>query len=86
MTNKETRDFFSSVFESYGDSSTKTIILKEVRTRFGGVVKESLTFTELEVENIPASFKDGDYVPFVANLRFDDVSFLDMNMFSGVRS
>ena len=41
MTIKETRDMFTAIFDSYDSEQANSINLKEVRTRFGGVVKEN---------------------------------------------
>ncbi|MEM6339478.1 MAG: hypothetical protein AAF673_06130, partial [Pseudomonadota bacterium] len=68
--NKETRDMFTAIFDSYDSKQPNSINLKEVRTRFGGVVKENLSFEKDKVENMPKALRDGDYVPFVANLEF----------------
>lgn len=81
--NKETRDLFTALsagYDNISDDSTDrvSINLKEVRTRFGGVVKENLSFEEAKVENMPTSLNDGEYAAFVADLEFKNVKFLDM--------
>lgn len=75
---RETRELFTSFFDSYSDSPASSINLKEVRTRFGGVVREQLTFTESEVENMPTALQDGDFATFIADLQFKRVKFIDM--------
>ena len=63
---------------AYEENPVKTINLKEIRTRFGGEVKPTLTFAEDKVENFPTTLKDGDFAPFVADLEFQNVKFIDM--------
>lgn len=80
VSNKETRDLFTALSAGYDITSGDSINinLKEVRTRFGGVVKESLSFEEAKVENMPTSLNNGEYAAFVADLEFKNVKFLDM--------
>ena len=75
---RETRDMFSAIFDSYEEEPVKAINLKEVRTRFGGEVKQTLTFEEAKVENFPSNLITGDFAPFVADLEFGNVKFIDM--------
>ena len=76
--NKETRDMFTAIFDSYDSEQANSINLKEVRTRFGGVVKENLSFEKDKVENMPVDLTYGDYASFIADLEFKRVKFLDM--------
>lgn len=78
MKTKETRDMFTAIFDSYDSEVASSINLKEVRTRFGGVVKENLSFEKDKVENMPTALIEGDYAPFIADLEFKRVKFLDM--------
>ena len=78
MTIKETRDMFTAIFDSYDSEQPNSINLKEIRTRFGGVVKENLSFEKDKVENMPVDLTYGDYAPFIADLEFKRVKFLDM--------
>ena len=59
---------FSARFDKYENGPVKAIRLKEVRTRFGGEVKPTLTFKEGEVENFPTALGEGDFAAFIADL------------------
>ena len=74
----ENRDLFTAIFVKYSDSSdipNSATHFKEVRTRFGGVVKDNLTFDKDNSSTMPKTQSDG-YVAFVANLEFQNVEFL----------
>ena len=74
----ENRDLFTAIFIKYAneqDVSNSVTHFKEVRTRFGGVVKDNLTFDKDNSSTMPKTQSDG-YVAFVANLEFQNVEFL----------
>lgn len=75
---KETRDLFTAIFDTYENEPVSAIKLKEIRTRFGGEVKQTLTFEEDKVENMPKALGEGDFAPFVADLEFNNVKFIDL--------
>lgn len=80
MANKETREMFSGLFSEYIDDVLQRnyINLYDIRTRKGGVLKESLVFAERDVENMPTELVKDEYVAFLADLEFRRVKFLDM--------
>jgi len=75
---KETRDLFTALLDTYETEPTSKIKLKEIRSRFGAEVKQTLTFEEAKVENMPKALRKGDYAPFMADLEFNNVKFVDM--------
>lgn len=77
------QDLFSAIFESYSDSPANSINLKEIRTRFGGVVKKQLTFEVSKVENMPTNLTEGEFAPFIANLEFKNVKFINVMQVRG---
>lgn len=81
----ERRDLFTAIFIKYAneeDISNSKTHFKEVRTRFGGVVKEELTFNKDNSATMPMTQPDG-YVAFVADLEFQNVEFLPIATFGG---
>lgn len=85
MRQKETREMFSGLFSEYTDDALQRnyINLYDIRTRKGGVVKDSLVFAERNVENMPTELVQDDYVAFLADLEFKNVSFMNIMEFSG---
>ncbi len=74
----EKRDLFTAIFVKYSDSGdipNSDTNFKEVRTRFGGVVKEGLVFDKDNSSTMPRTAAEG-YVAFVADLKFQNVEFL----------
>lgn len=85
MRIKETREMFSGLFSEYTDdiSQANYINLHDVRTRKGGVVKDTLVFAQRNVENMPTELTKDDYVAFLADLEFKNVEFMDFLNFRG---
>ena len=84
---KETRELFSAIFEKYDNVSsptkTKTYFI-DVRSREGGVVKKYLIFDEQISSTIPKELSLGEYVVFLADIKFKNVKFLNILELGGV--
>ena len=81
----ENRNLFTAIFIKYAneqDISNSATHFKEVRTRFGGVVKENLTFDKDNSATMPMTKPEG-YVAFMADLDFQNVEFLPISTFGG---
>jgi hypothetical protein len=85
---KETRELFSAIFEKYDNVSsptkTKTYFI-DVRSREGGVVKKHLIFDEQISSTIPKKLTLGECVPFLADIEFKNVQFMNVLDFDGVK-
>jgi hypothetical protein len=84
MTNK--KEMFSAIFTEYTDdiNNKNYINLEDIRTRKGGVVKDTLIFAENEVFNMPTELCKNEYVGFLANLEFKNVEFMDLLNLRGI--
>jgi hypothetical protein len=81
----ESRDLFTGIFVKYEnveDIFNSATHFKEVRTRFGGVVKDNLIFDKDHSATMPMTKPEG-YVAFVADLEFQNVEFLPIATFGG---
>lgn len=79
------RDLFTAIFVRYSDDTdipNSNTHFKEVRTRFGGIVKEELVFDKDNSSTMPKTAPEG-YVAFVADLKFQNVEFLPISNFGG---
>ncbi len=85
MERQDKREMFSGLFSEYTDciSNKNYINLYDVRTRKGGVVKDTLVFEEEKVVNMPTELSKDDYVAFLADLEFKNVEFMDFLNFRG---
>lgn len=79
------RDLFTAIFVKYSDDTdipNSSTYFKEVRTRFGGIVKEELVFDKNNSSTMPRTQSEG-FVAFVADLEFQNVEFLPIVNFRG---
>jgi len=78
---KEPKEIFSAVFEKYDNASclskSKTYFT-DVRSREGGVVKKHLVFDEVISSTIPKKLTLGECVPFLADIEFKNVQFMNV--------
>jgi hypothetical protein len=76
---KEPRAMFSAIFEKYdNDSCLSKTYFTDVRSREGGVVKKHLVFDEVISSTIPKKLTLGECVPFLADIEFKNVQFMNV--------
>ena len=75
---KKEQELFTALFDSYENTPSKSINLKEIRARIGGLVKEQLTFAESKVQDMPIDLQNGDFTAFTADLEFNNIKFVQV--------
>ena len=76
------KELYTAIFDHLiedVETKNKTVYLKDVRHRLGGLIKDNLVFTEKSASKVIGAFaphlSSGEYIAFLADIEFKNVEF-----------